>query len=468
MKQTIKLGIALLVFLQLFISCKSNGQDYTEQAEYIKQIDSVMHIAFERELFNGNVLIVKNDSLVYKKSFGYTNASEDKALNSAAMFNIGSISKEINAVAIALLAEQGKLGLDDPISKFDLKLPKWSEKITIRHLLNYAGGLVSPDADLKDDETAFKNLRKIDSLLFEPGTNFNYNNYSVFLQQRIVEKVSNTSYKAFVQENLLEPLGMKNAFFDPKPATPNRTSCYDWDGTPCPELEYISGWLWMGIDDLLLWTDGLKNNRLISKSSYDTLIRNPYVNKATASLGEFFEERQLLRHNGTSLKYRSMMLNDFENKITIILLDNHTGLALELGHMLHDLMLGSDFELPKKSIFLRLRKTFVEDVDKGIAAYHQLKKTHGIQYAFDMPNEITRLGYAVLRQGGSVAGAIRTFQFGIQQFPEHANLYDSLGEAYFAHKEYDQALKYYKKAIALGGTNGNAKAMVEKIHGITR
>jgi len=433
-------------------------------------IDSVLKVAYQQELFNGNVLIVKNDTVIYEKSYGFTDASQETLLNDKSIFNIGSIAKEFNGVAIMMLVEQGKLSLDDTIDKFDLNLPDWSKKITVKHLMNYASGLPKMSnfgIDITNDAIAFNKVRAIDSLLFEPGTDFNYNNYSVFLQRRIVEKVTNQTFQDFVTERMLKPLHMEQAVFDPKPNYPHRTSCYDLDKQACPKFEFISGWVWLTVNDLNTWIKAMNTNQLISQESFDLALRNPYVAKRASSLGEYFEEQQLQRHNGTGWSYRSLMLNDFKNKITIILLDNSVGLATELGHVAHNIILKKDFEFPKQSVYQKLRKTFIEDVDKGIASYNTLKKNNEAYYAFESPNELTRLGYAVLGEE-KIEAAIKTFQFGISKFPNHANLYDSLGEAFLTAGDYDKALMNYKKAIALGGTNGNAKTMVMKIEEIKK
>ncbi len=460
----------MLVFLQLFISCKSNSQDDTKMPEYIQQIDSVMKIEFDYGVLNGSVLVAKNDTIVYEKTFGHTDATRKQELNKSNIFNIGSIAKEFNGVAIMILQEKGLLDIEDRISKFDLDLPAWSKKIKIKHLLNYASGLPKmPNfgIDITTNEIAFNKIRAIDSLLFEPGTNFNYNNYSVFLQRRIVESATNQTFEAFVTQNIIEPLNLNASVFDPTETNKNRVFCYDIHNKPCPKFAFISGWLWMNAKDLYTYVQAMNNNKLISQESFDMLLRNPYVPKRASSLGEYFEKEQLQRHDGTAYGFRSIMLNDFKNDVVIVMLLNNTGPRIPLGHMTHSIVLGKEFSIIKNSTYQKLRNVFVEDVNEGIDAYKKLKKTESQKYTFNNPGELNSLGYEVLRTG-NVAGGIQTLQFAVTEFPENANLYDSLGEAYFTNKDYDKALIQYKKAIALGGTNGNAKAMVEKIQKINQ
>ena len=193
--------VAVILFTNALSAQKLNNlkeaekihQNSTKQelANNINQIDSLMATCYERGLFNGNVLIAKNDKIIYQKAFGFTDETKQTALSNNSIFNIGSIAKEFNAVSIMILAERGLLNLDDKISKFNLGLPKWSEKITIRHLINYASGIPRIDPLVpKNDEEAWKILKNGDSLLFEPGTAYRYDNSNVFLQRSIIVKVS--------------------------------------------------------------------------------------------------------------------------------------------------------------------------------------------------------------------------------------------------------------------------------------
>ncbi|WP_286512651.1 tetratricopeptide repeat protein [Empedobacter falsenii] len=125
-------------------------------------------------------------------------------------------------------------------------------------------------------------------------------------------------------------------------------------------------------------------------------------------------------------------------------------------------MLGKSFEIPKKSIYQALRKEAQTDVNKAIENYYQLKNTSEKEYSFENPTELNTLGYELLR-AGKINESIKIFQLVVKEFPNNASVADSLGEAYLTNKQYDLALEWYNKAISLGGTNGNAERMIEKI-----
>ncbi|MDQ1088917.1 serine hydrolase [Siphonobacter sp. SORGH_AS_1065] len=432
----------------------------------INQIDSLMATSYERGLFNGNVLISKNDKIIYQKSFGFTDQTKQTALQDKSIFNIGSIAKEFNAVSIMILVERGLITLDDKVSKFNLGLPKWSDKVSIRHLINYASG-IPPIERLKpeNDAEAWNILRSNDSLLFEPGTNYRYDNSNVFLQRRIIEKVTGITFEEFVIQNIVKPLKMTNSVFEPKLGYKNRTSCYDMDYVQCPELKFISGWLWVDINDLYKWIEAMNSNRLISKASFQTLLKNPYAVDEGGSLGRYFEKEELQRHNGVSYKFESIFINDFKNNITIIILSNNLNRVWDLGHIIHDLMLGKDYKIPKKSIYQAIRKESFIDINKAIGAYYSLKKISEKEYSFDNSSELNKLGYELLRSG-NIDSAIKIFSLNVSEFPGSANTYDSRGEAYFNKKEYQLSINDYQKSLELDPTNHNAEEMILKINQI--
>ncbi len=448
------------LFLLLVFSCYTFAQNVTEK------IDSLMTKSYERGLFNGNVLVAKKGKIIYQKSFGFTDETKKTPLTKKSILNFGSIAKEFNAVAIMMLVERGQLNLDYPISKYNLDLPKWSEKVTTRHLINYSSGIPRIENGLivpKNDDEAWKILRKTDTLLFEPGKDYRYDNGNVFLQRRIIEKITGMTFQDFVTKNIIKPLKMTNSVFDAKADYKNRTSCYDMDNKRCPEMEFISGWLWMDTNDMYKWVDAMDHNRLISRKSYETLLNNPYTkDHQGGSFGDYFGEEELQRHNGISYKFESLVLNDMKNDVVIILASNNRNKVWDLGHIIRDIMLGKSFEIPKKSIYQALRKEAQTDVNKAIETYYQLKKTSEKEYSFENPTELNTLGYELLR-AGKINESIKIFQLVVKEFPNNASVADSLGEAYLTNKQYDLALEWYNKAINLGGTNGNAEKMIEKI-----
>ena len=255
---------------------------------------------------------------------------------------------------------------------------------------------------------------------------------------------------------------MNNSVFDPKFGYKNRTSCYDMDNTRCSELEFISGWLWVDINDLYKWIHALNTNYLISKESLQILLTNPYAKDQGGSLGSYSEKDEFQRHNGVSYKFESIFLNDIKNDVVVILLSNNLNRVWDLGYIIHDIMLDKAYEIPKKSIYQAIRKESLIDINKAIETYYLLKQRSEKEYSFENPSELNKLGYELLR-AGKINESIKIFQLVVKEFPNNASVADSLAEAYLTNKQYDLALEWYNKAISLGGTNGNAEKMIEKI-----
>lgn len=442
------------------VSFCQTSKDIENHAE---RLDSLFTLSNQRGLLNGSVLISQKGKLIYEKSFGFKNEKQKENLHNHSIYNIGSIAKEFNGVALMMLVESGKISLQDPISKFGLNLPAWSQKVKIIHLLNYTSGMPLIDQwDTTSDEIAWQKLRATDTLLFEPGTQFKYDNSNVFIQKRIIEQVSGISFNSFIVEHIITPLDLKNTHMDPKENLNNLTSCFDLDLTACPKFEFISGWPWLDMYDLHTWIHALNTHKLISKSSYDELIKNPFFEGKTANLGEYFEKDSLHRHNGTSFNFESIVLNDRKNDIIIIILSNQRNIVWNIGHEALRVMHGNTPRIPKKSVYHALRKECLENIDNGIRKYYKLKLQYKDEYAFQDPAELNRLGYFLIKKD-KIEDALSIFKLALIEFPNNANLYDSYGEALYLNKQYYLSVSNYQKSLDLNPNNKNAIEMIEKI-----
>lgn len=178
-----------------------------------------------------SLVIVKNDSIVYSKGFGWADGPRKIPATPQSVYHWWSITKIPTAIAILQLQEQGKLQLDDPVSKhlsfLKVKYPSHkSNPITIRQLLNHSSGIpdasafrlmkwIHHDREPHLNQTAFveKIFPEYSTLQFEPGEKTAYTNIGYMLLGAIIEKVSGLSYKDYIKHNILEPLGMRQTDF---------------------------------------------------------------------------------------------------------------------------------------------------------------------------------------------------------------------------------------------------------------
>ena len=457
----------LLILSLSFLGC-SNAQKQETQpfSKYNKTIDSLMQVSFQRGIYNGNVLVTRNDSVVYQKSFGYTDGSRQTELTKKSIFSPGSIAKEFVSVSIMMLVEKGDLHLDDTLSQFDLELPAWSEKVTIKHLLNFTSGIPQIDYDnVKNDKDILEDLQLLPSLLFKPGTGFNYNNNSIFLQKRIIENASKKTFQEFAKEHIIIPLKMTNVGFDLDFDYPNRTRSFDLHKQNATEISPTKGWLWLSIDDLNKWITALHNYTLISKESLKSLLKNQYFENQKTVLGSAGNSFTIHSHGGQFYQFEAMYVSEFKDDLNIILMSNNKSKSFEIIESVYNIMKGKSFSLPRRSIYRQIRKKCHEDINSCIQDYFDLKESSFDIYDFENPDELNGLGYDLLTSK-KVIQSIAIFKLAVSEFPDNANLYDSLGEAYYTNKQYDLALLNYKKSLELNPENTNAEKMITKIKNI--
>ncbi|MCW5521188.1 beta-lactamase family protein [Aureitalea sp. L0-47] len=231
-RRKIVLVIVLLLVILLGYSLRPKIAAPPETVNTIAQLDTYL-----KELVNSgspqglSMLIVKNDSIVYNKGFGWADAPLKIKATPETVYHWWSITKIPTAMAILQLQEQGKLQLDDAVSKylpfFEVKYPSdESSTITIRHLLNHSSGIpdasgmklakwIHHDTEPALDQTALVEQKFSDfsTLQFEPGEDTAYTNIGYMLLGAIIEKVSEQSYRDYIRQNILEPLEMKQTDF---------------------------------------------------------------------------------------------------------------------------------------------------------------------------------------------------------------------------------------------------------------
>ena len=167
--------------------------------------------------------VVKDGRIVYEHGYGMANLELGMAITPQSVFDIGSVSKQITAMAIILLAQDGKLSLDDDMRKYLPEIPDYGSRITIRHLLHHTSGLRNyddlfdlegiPEADLTTDRDAMDLIVRQKGVNFKPGEEFLYSDTNFFLMSQIVKRVTGQTLRQFAQERIFGPLGMTSTHF---------------------------------------------------------------------------------------------------------------------------------------------------------------------------------------------------------------------------------------------------------------
>lgn len=165
------------------------------------------------------VALVTGDRIVLAKGFGVASLETGQPVTPDTLFHLGSITKTLTAVAAVILAEQGKIKLDEPVGRWVEGLPPSLAKLTLHQLLTQTGGLRdSPGGDGLHEESAlgeFLRTQTGDAALFEPGRAFSYSNIGYALAGYSLEKATGKPYADVMRETLFEPLGMTRTTLRP-------------------------------------------------------------------------------------------------------------------------------------------------------------------------------------------------------------------------------------------------------------
>ena len=205
-----------------------------EEAEIPEMLKAFVEKMVEADVFSGTVLLAKNGRVLFEGAYGLASKRFNVANRIDTKFNLGSMNKMFTSLTITQLVQEGKLSLEDPLSKYlstDWLPTEITEKVKIKHLLTHTSGLGSyfNDTYMKSSKTLFralddyKPLVQSETLAFEPGTDWSYSNTGMFLLGVVIEKVTGKSYFAVVRDRIYEPSGMIN------------TDCYEMD-RPVPNL----------------------------------------------------------------------------------------------------------------------------------------------------------------------------------------------------------------------------------------
>jgi CubicO group peptidase (beta-lactamase class C family) len=273
-----------LVCLFVIISC-ANKQTQTPEQKAFAQLDSLFGQLYPADEPGAAVLILKGDSIVYKKGFGIANMETKEPVTTKTFFNIASVSKQFSAVALMMLHEEGKLSLDDNVSTFfpQFKAP-FFKTITLRHLLSHTSGIpdTRPRSDRNfvltaTDEASYAYMEKLDKLNFEPGTAYEYMNPTFQLMYTIIEKASGMKFDDFMCTRIFDVAGMaESIYFEAGKKIPHLSHGYrpNRNGEGFQKYDYgeasffatkADGGLYTSVEEFTQWEKALRGNLLISR-----------------------------------------------------------------------------------------------------------------------------------------------------------------------------------------------------------
>lgn len=266
-------------FLKIFTLLLFFSNTISAQA-YEKKIDSLITNEFNDTNGPGGVFMVtQKGKNLYKKAFGKANLELNVNMTPENVFQIGSMTKQFTAVSILILEDQGKLNVNDPISKYIKGYPS-GDKITIHHLLTHTSGIkdftkmksLSTIAQKEMKPEMMVDFFKNEAVDFIPGEKFDYNNSGYVVLGYIIELVSGDSYENFIKKNIFDKAGMSHSYYaTDRQIIPQRAYGYHKKEHGYVNktiinfsVPFSSGALMSTVDDMMKWQNALHQNVLLS------------------------------------------------------------------------------------------------------------------------------------------------------------------------------------------------------------
>ena len=311
------------------------------------KLDALFKPQYKAEDPGATVIVVKDGKTVFRKAYGAADIAAKTPLRPETVLRLGSITKQFTAVAILMLADEGKLALNDPITRFFPDYPTGGKVITVEHLLTHTSGIASYTSrqeyvlTMGSDVTAAQMIDSFKNapLDFEPGTAYRYNNSGYFLLGAIIEKVSGQPYAKFLEQRIFVPLGMKDTAYEgfERSTTPHAAGHspgakgFEHSAALSMTQPYAAGALVSSVDDLARWDAAVSQGRLLKAASWQRAF-TPYTLADGKSTGYGYGwEVGLLQgvpkvsHGGGINGFSTYALRLPEQKVFVAVLSNADG-----------------------------------------------------------------------------------------------------------------------------------------------
>jgi D-alanyl-D-alanine carboxypeptidase len=318
----------------------------------IETIDNLVQEAYKPPEPGAAVIVVREGEIIFRKGQGMANLELGVPIEPDMVFRLGSITKQFTAVAILMLAEQGKLALDDSITKFLPDYPTHDHLITVEHLLTHTSGIRSY-TDMPEWLPLWRKDFTVQELIdffkdqpmdFAPGQCFKYSNSGYILLGAIIEKASGQTYEEFIQRHIFDPLEMKHSYYDsPLRVTPGRAAGYDKGPDGYTNAAYVSmtqayaaGALASTIDDLARWDAALYTERLLKQETLQpAFIPHPLTDETLIAYGYGWvisecKGHRFIQHRSGFPGFRTCAIRAPEDRVFVAVLSNNGGVAPDL------------------------------------------------------------------------------------------------------------------------------------------
>jgi D-alanyl-D-alanine carboxypeptidase len=357
-------------------------------------VDAAIEAELNRSLVPGLAVVVARDGKIeYSEGFGLASVELAAAVRPETVFQIASLTKQFTAAGILLLVQDGKLGLDDSVTKHVSGLPAEWKPVTIRHLLNHTSGIPSYTemkeflARLHEDVTPRQIIEMSfgKPLDFQPGGGWSYNNTGYILLGMVIEQVSGQGYDAFLQERIFQPLGMKSTMLnDPRRIVLGRAQGYVMAQKQLHNVPYLSmtwpgsaGALISSATDLARWDAALHTDTLLNPESKALMwTRTKLSDGKEHPYGfgwgmEVRDGKRVAYHGGGIPGFSAYIERNLDDKLSIIILANGQVNEGTLARNIRDALAGKPAVDPAKPVedkrpeLTKIIRTLLTDLQQG-------------------------------------------------------------------------------------------------------
>jgi CubicO group peptidase (beta-lactamase class C family) len=311
------------------------------------QVDQAVQAEMQKQHIPGvSLLVARAGNIVLAKGYGLANVELQVAVKPETIFQSGSVGKQFTATAIMMLVEQGKISLDDSITKFFPEAPPAWKPVTVRQLLSHTAGFTDypENFDFRKDYSEDDILKIIMGipLAYTPGTKWAYSNLGYATLGILIHRVTGQFYGDFLHDRIFQPLGMATTrIISEADIVPNRAAGYRLDHGALKNQEWVSpslnttadGSLYFSTLDLSKWDAVLYTEKLLKKSSFDQMwtvakLSNGEPNSGHYGFAWFIDNQnghRLIQHSGAWQGFQTHISRYVDDKLTVIALSNLGG-----------------------------------------------------------------------------------------------------------------------------------------------
>jgi CubicO group peptidase (beta-lactamase class C family) len=380
--------LCVLTIICLSGIASGNPQDSSSPAltpQQIAKIDQYVTGEMASERIPGvEVGIYHRGQILLAKGYGLANVELNVPVNPETVFQSGSVGKQFVSAAVMMLVQEGKVSLDDSITKYFPDAPPSWKPILIENLLSHTSGLgeyetrerIAPNGPfyLRLDFTEDELVKKIEALPidFPVGSNWAYCNTNYVLLGILIHKVTGEFYADFLADRIFKPLGMTSTrLISDADIIPNRASGYRIQGDKLQNAEWVSptfnstadGSLYFNVLDLAKWDGALYGTKLLKQSSLDRIwtifpLNNGAPNPGNYGFGWWINTvngHRVIEHPGSSEGFTCQISRYVDDNLTVVVLTN-----LSAGHSHPDRMVHEIAGLINPALMPPLPKEYKE------------------------------------------------------------------------------------------------------------